>query len=542
MTMHDVELVEPDDAPTAASASEPSLLDRVRRRPRWLAAGAAVVVGLVSFQVVSDRRVRAADDARAAALADVPYVLDPVDPAFPVLVQGSYSWEDGGVPPVVSAFVGGGAPVADVLVTGTSGSSRSREAHLVAIDPATAEVVWDTAFAAPVEGATDAGGWCWAPEVPDAATARCVVRWQLPTADDSGLWQDLAAVVEVDASDGDVVRRTDLPVGATLGTGAWGMVVGTLDGSRLTLDASRWDGSHLWTRTLEMPRRTADDQTFLNLMVVEERLLVSDSMGGAGWVLSTTDGTLLRTLDDGTGSGMTRLLSTGAVVVDDPELASDEPRGDVPAMLVRPDGSEVPFDGDHVEWVGLDDGTLGDALLTGTAAAPGYARTRGGTAVPSAEADGSVARLRGPDGTVRWEVPGLDVLVAIAVDGLVVARTSDEVAAVDARTGRVRWRVATSGDGSSINGLLTDGRVILVADGTQLDALSYRGERLWSVHVRDAGDEHVVAPGPAPTPAPTGAEGLTGDQVQWIASPSGRLALGVMTGDGDRQEYLVFGR
>ncbi|QHT57270.1 PQQ-binding-like beta-propeller repeat protein [Cellulomonas sp. H30R-01] len=196
-------------------------------------------------------------------------------------------------------------------------------------------------------------------------------------------------------------------------------------------------------------------------------------------------------------------------------------------------------------WTIVDDGTLGDALLTGTAASTVVTRTRGGETVPGDEPDGSVARLREPDGSVRWEVPGLDVRTAMAVDGLVVARTEDEVVAVDARTGHVRWRVAVPSEGGSVYQLLTDGRVILASRGTQLDALSFQGDRLWSVHVEPTGERHVVVLGPAPTPGPTpdpaATEALGGDEVTWNASPDGRLVLGVMDLHGDGQDYVVFG-
>lgn len=542
--MRHVDLVETDDPSTPAQDEDPSFLDRVRRRPRWLVAGATVVAGLVAYQLVSDHRLRVQDDARAAALADVPLVLDPVDPAFPVFLRGSYSWRDGDVPPEVSAYLGMGVPVADVLVTGTSGSGGATEARLVALDPANAEPVWETTFAPPVEGALDGGSWCWSPEDEAATSLRCVVHWQLPPSADApadGLWTDVTAIVEVAGADGRVLRRTDLPAGAMLGTGPWGTVVGTRDGARLTLAASEWDGTTRWTRTLDLPEVGPD--TYVSIMAVEDRVLATVGPDDAGWLLSADDGATLTTLEGHGGLwGQTTLRPDGSVVVTDPERATDEPTGDVPVMLVRPDGTEVPFDGDHLEWVGLDDGTLEDALLTGTAASPSSTRTRGGEPLPADPAadDGSVARLREPDGSVRWEVPGLDVLAAIAVDGLVVARTPDELAAVDARTGRVRWRVPMPGDGVSVHQLLTDGRVILAARGAQLDAISYRGERLWSVHVQDAGEEHVVRPGPAPTPAPTGADVAFGDEVTWMASLSGRLALGVSDQDGERQEYVVF--
>lgn len=545
--MRDVELVETDDARTPAAERAPSFLDRARRRPRWIAAGAAVVVALVGYQLVSDRRLRAQDDARAAALADLPYVLDRVDPSFPVFLQGTYSWDDEGIEPVAAAYLGRGVPVDGILVAGAPGA-RAGEARLVGVDEATADVVWQTVLQAPQPGATQADAWCGDPGTSGGTTARCVVRWQLPPepgpASDA-LWVDVAVMVEVDGASGSVLRRTDVPAGAVLGTGSWGTVVGTRDGARVTLDAAEWDGTHRWTRTLDL--QDADDETYLTIALVEDRVLLADASDYSGWVLSADDGTTLTTLEGTPGGwGGATLLPGGGVVVADPSLAGDEPTGDPAAMLVRPDGTEVPFDGDHQEWVSLDDGTLGDALLTGSAAAQVFTRTRAGVAVPDDEPDGSAVRLREPDGSVRWEVAGLDVRTAIAVDGLVVARTADEVVAVDARTGRVRWRVEVPSEGSSMYQLLTDGRVILASRGAQLDALSFRGDRLWSAHAEDAGEEHVVVPGPARTPAPTETgtptESLAGDDLVWSATVTGRLLLGVTDPLAGRREYVVFGR
>ncbi|MDC7122672.1 PQQ-like beta-propeller repeat protein [Cellulomonas fimi] len=542
--MRDVELVETDGAPAPASDVEhtPSFLDRVRRRPRWLAAGAAVVVALVGYQLVSDQRVRAQDDARAAALADVPFVLDPVDPAFPVFLEGSWSWEEG-APPVVAAFLGRGVSVSGLLVSGGEGAGTG-EARLAGVDPSTAEVVWETTLPTPQPGAVHSDAWCSEPESADATSVRCVLRWQVPPAADAtpdALWTDLAVVVEVDGADGSVLRRTDVPAGASLGTGPWGMVVGTLDGTRVTLDATGWDGTPRWTRTLDLVE--VGEETYLSVLVVDDRVLVADAPEYAGWVLSADDGRTLLTLEGTRGGwGGATLLPGGAVLVADSGRPQVGPGGQRAEMLVLTDGTEVSLDGDHREWVGVDDGTLGDALLTGTAASPTVTRTRGGETLPSDEPDGSVARLREPDGSVRWEVPGLDVQTAIAVDGLVVARTSDEVVAVDARTGRVRWRLAVPSDDSSMYQLLTDGRVILAARGAQLDAISFRGEPVWSAHVQPQGDGRVVVPGPAPTPGPTETAAPAVDQVMWNASTSGRLVLGVMTDDGEGQEYVVFGR
>lgn len=552
VTMRDVDLVETDDTPAEAPAGErePSFLDRVRRHPRWLAAGAAVVVALVAFQVVSDRRVQAQDDARAAALADVPFVLDPVDPSFPVFLHGTYSWDDEGIPPAVSAYLGMGVPVAGVVVTGTQGSGTG-DSTVVGLDPATGEPVWETAIAAPADGTLGRGAWCSLPDDPDGTTTRCTAYWQAavpPRQPDGELgWtyrslSDLTSFVEVDATDGTVLRRTDVPVGATVGVAAWGLVVGTVDGTTLTLEAADWDDEQRWTRVLDLPQ--PDELSYLSIAAVEDRVLVTTGASGFGWVLDAHDGSEATTLrgDPESRSGGSTLLPSGAVVTDDPVFTSDEMSGDSPAMLVLRDGTEVPLDGDHLAWVGLDDGTLGDALLTGTTGSTRYVRERdGGTAPTPAAADGSVARLREPDGSVRWEVPGLDVSTAIAVDGVLVARTDDEVVAVDARSGQVRWRTATpDGDAGYLHQLLTDGRVILVPRGTQLDALSFRGERLWSVHVARAGEGHVVRPGPAPTPAPTGVATATGDQISWIGSPSGRLALGISDFSGSVDEYLVF--
>ncbi|GEM_PF-680045 len=554
--MRDVDLDESTAAPAddGPAPPDPSFLERVRRHPRWLAGAAVTVVALVGYQLVSDRRVQAADEARAASLADLASVLDPVDPTFPVLQHRTSSSDGEEIPAEVAAYLGGAALAGGVLVSSTLGLMEG-DARLFGVDPATAEQVWQTTVEPPEPGASRGGAWCWPQDASQALSVssegtavRCVVTWMLASSPEqdvsrsSRLGNQATALLQVDATDGTVRHRIDLPVDSTLGQGAWGVVSGTVADARVTLESTRWDGTARWTRTLDMP--SADGRSSLSVSVVGDRVLVADGYDASGWVLSADDGSTLAALPGGAqeAMGLATLLPTGAVVVADPAFAPTGPSAERAAMLVRPDGTVVSFDGDHQERVDLDDGTLRDALLTGTAA-PEVGGVRLGEDQPSTP-PGAVVRLREADGTVRWQVPGLDVLTAIAVDGLVVVRTVDEVAAIDARSGDVRWRSSAVHDGvetAQVSPLLTDGRVILVAHGAQLDALSFRGEPVWSAYVEDVGDEHVVRPGPAPNPAPSGAAAVEGDALGWFAAASGHLGLAVYDSGAQTEEHFVFG-
>ncbi|AEE47250.1 PQQ-binding-like beta-propeller repeat protein [Cellulomonas fimi] len=545
--MRDVDLVETSDASSEEPTPPhvPSFLARVRRHPRWLAAGAVVLVGLVGYQVVSDGRLRAQDDARAAALADVPLVLDPVDPQLPVLHHGTYTWDGDGPELAVLAQLGYGAEAAGVSVVSSQGVAGAPDVRLAGFDSSSGEPVWETPVPAPRGGLTGGGGWCSSGDQSasaDATAVRCVVRWQAPAPvqpqDDSGVYPEAVSIVQVDATDGSVLHRDDLPPGALYGTGPWGTVVGAIDAAtgtaRLTLEASAWDGTARWTRVLDLP--TAVDPSFVWINGDEEHVLVVDGDGGGGWVLSADDGTTVLEIPGSEGGGSSpTLLASGAVLVPDPAFPGSDPTsGEVAQMLLRPDRPAVSFDGDRVVWVGIDDGTVGDAILT---AARAQGRDRGDLLGKGA------LRLRSPDGSVRWEIPGLDIGTALAVDGLVVGRTADHVVAVDARTGAVRWRspVQPVEDGFA-RGLLTDGRVILVPSGAQLDAFTFRGERVWSVHVEADGDGHAVRTGPVPT-ASTGSTVVPGgNRVSWSTSLAGRLTLAIDDSSTAGQEFFVFGR
>lgn len=552
--MRDVDLVETSDVSSeeATPGHVPSFLARVRRHPRRLAAGVVVVVGLVGYQVVSDQRLRAQDDARAAALADVPLVLDPVDPDFPVLHHGTYTWDGDGPELAVLAQLGYGAEAGGVSVVSSQGIVGEPDVRLAGFDASSGEPVWETAVPAPVTGLIGGGGWCSAadePQSPDATAVRCVVHWQVPASaqspDGDGADAEVAAVLQVDATDGSVLRRDDLPPDAVYGTCPWGVVVGTTEATtgtvRLTLQASGWDDSLRWTRVLDLPATV--EPPFLWIYGDADRVLVADGDGGGGWLLSADDGTTVLELPDGddAGPGPT-LLPSGAVLVADPAFGGVDPAtGESARMLLRRDGTAVSLDGDHALWLGIDDGTIGDALLT-TADAPEAASPPEARGRNAGSSDGPVLRLRGPDGAVRWEAPGIGIGQALALDGLVVGRTADEVVAVDARTGAVRWRsrVQPVEDGFG-RGLLTDGRVILVPSGAQLDALTFRGEHVWSVHVEASGDGHAVRSGPVPTASPASMVVPGANRVSWSTSLAGRLTLAIDDTSAAGQEFFVFG-
>jgi outer membrane protein assembly factor BamB len=135
---------------------------------------------------------------------------------------------------------------------------------------------------------------------------------------------------------------------------------------------------------------------------------------------------------------------------------------------------------------------FGHALPAALAGAP--ARVGGRTAVVAPLADGTLRRV-GPDGTTAWEVGfGAPLSDATAVAGTVyVGSATEQVIAVDAATGEVRWR------GRLANTVFTAPRVV---DGTvyvggadyylyAFDAAD--GTRIWRTETANA-----VTGGPLP--------------------------------------------
>ncbi|QCB92395.1 PQQ-binding-like beta-propeller repeat protein [Cellulomonas shaoxiangyii] len=521
MTLHDVELVE-DDEPAAPAArdEEPAARAWLRRHPGVVVALAVVLVGAVGTGVLLEHRTRQRDADRVAALQEVPGVLRPVDPALPVAQHLTWSATDG--PSVENQALLAGVQVGDVTVVGDWDSGPDA---VVAGVGAQGEQLWRTTVPPPDRVDRQQGSYasCTEPlqdspprdrERPRELTAdvvACVVQWSRPvdaaTAPD-GRVPTVVALLELDPSDGRVVHRADQPDDASVTRVPGGWVTSLHGDDDVVVRLLAGDGTPRWSTTLPLPG--AEEYPWSHATVRDDRVLVM--MEGGSALLALPDGAVLARYPGGGGGGG-MILPGGSV------LLHDSTGGVRPAAhLHRPDGTATDLDGESLGWVAVDDGSLGDVLLT------------------SGEGEDARTTLRDVDGAVRWRVDG-ELRSALVVDGSVLAAVGDELVRLDGSDGHARWRVALSHEDVQ---LMTDGAVVLATSPTRIDAWTYDGAPTWSGQVRrEDGGVTVRAGTPAPSPSsgrPRGGGGGT----WWVALRDGRLALQVLSGDGD-EEVLVLG-
>lgn len=527
MALRDVELVE-DEPEHPAGHAEPAARSWLRRHPAVVAAVVGALLVAVGAGAALELRARQRDAARAEALRDVPGVLEPVDPAFPV--RARVALVEGRLPPEHQALLSG-VRAGGTTVTGLW--SGSEEAVVVGVDDGS--VVWRTVVAPP-DGASTGGTaqvWCDAARpldpaagarpAPTPGTVGCVATWSLDAAPGAdGVVPTLVTAVEVDPGDGRVVHRVDLPrdTSGTRVDDGWvsvGLEAGP-DGPRtgdLVVRLLADDGTPRWTTRLPPPQDVS--YPWSSATARGDRVLVLHP--GGATLLDRRDGTVVRRHDvpDLNGGG---LRPDGSLIVHAQPPASDVDAPDQRVDLFLPDGTAVDPDGDALVPVVVDDGSLGDVLLT------------------TGAGDDARTRLRGADGRARWDVAGA-VRSALAVEGSVVALRGDELVRLDGDDGRVLWRAALPAGGGDRQ-LLTDGAVLLVTGARRVDAWTFDGAPAWSGHVRVEDGSLAVVPG-APAPSPSGARPSGGlPEVWWSATPDGRLTVQTFAGRGS-EEVLVLG-
>ncbi|WP_196250777.1 PQQ-binding-like beta-propeller repeat protein [Cellulomonas sp. JZ18] len=511
MALRDVELVEevpPEPGPTGRDDVRPPW----RRHPRRTAAVAAVLVVAVAAAVGLELRTRADDAARVSALRAVPGVLGPVDPALPVARRLT---ADDAAGQVLAMALLHGVRAGGVTVTGGQDGSRG---VVVGVDLGTGAEVWRTALPARGhEGDVElAHVWCTASQEDVTASRQgrrhpvedglvgCVSTWR-PRVDDAAVLDgttDVPTLFAVDPVDGRARQVAELPAGASTTRVDDGWVVVSAADGPVVVEHRGDDGASRWRTVLEGARSAPPPWS--GPVVGRGAVLVTTPDDGA-WLLGLSDGSVARRLPDARGTGGL-VLPGGDVVV------AERGQGEGPGVLHRADGTSDDLDGEVLVPVEVDDGSLGDVLLT----------SRGSLSVT----------LRRPDGAVVWRADA-PLTQAMVVDGTVVGVTAGEVVRLDGDDGATRWR-ARRPLVDPYPYLLTDGAVVMLATTGGVDAWTFDGEPAWAGRPdRTSAEPRLRAVAPDPSPPPVGEEAPL--DVFWAVTPDGRLLAQVA------EQLLVLG-
>ncbi|GAA2719161.1 outer membrane protein assembly factor BamB family protein [Cellulomonas aerilata] len=421
----DVELVEDVEAPEVAPVPPPPpLLTRVPRRVRWVVASAVVLA--VAATTVTDRLADAAVDARLDGVAGLSV---PLDRSLPV------AWQLPGT--AVLGAIGGTLVVRDSApdrtlgvdaVTGTVRWERDGPCDVVPVGtrppPALVQAVR-------LEDRPDDVLLCVDPAGPrDAAGS------------DDGRPTRTARVL--DPATGDLLRSIDVDGGGSLATVGADLV-------RVDVAPDNHGEVTRWSLTTGRPRwshRTPDV------------LPPSDSWGSYvdDEVVRLDIGPWSLTLDARTGRRVERVppsplgtgVTLGPVALPDGLQATsrlDREGGTRTTVAAAGGRVRATFAG-LVLSPSVDDGSAPDLVVV----------TRSGRGDPPA-----LVGVDPADGTTRWtaDVPPTQVLV---VAGLLVVRDDAGALALDARTGRPRWRSTGGGGATFAEGMVTDGRRLLTVD------------------------------------------------------------------------------
>src|SRR5450830_22513 len=454
--MQPVELSDPTDpdgaGPDAPGSSEHGGADA---RPRWsrgrrwaLAVLAALVVGLVSTQMVLDARERA----RLAHLATVPGVLAPLDASVGAL----WSTDDGAT---LSALDGGS--VGDLRVGGYVDELGQRSVR--AVRTRTGQVVWSTVLNGPLATGPQAFGGAPLCSMNDQAeTPRrllCLVNNGMSELSADGHRSTTAStsarLVALDPATGEQQAQRDVPASASRDVGLLGglaVVASRSDAGHLVVTAAepltgdvRWQFESPEPLAPALPDGSVADASGISVEVVADRVAVSAS-GGELWVFSGTGDVLYQAAAERTTGLQESRPGLLTVVRSGPAGAS----GQSTTILSHEGKTGATFDEPPLYFT-ADDGTL-----------PGLLFTVG---------DGPLARDV-TTGKLVWTSPGqvdrgallLGMRAdhsAVLIDGrLYVMGYGRRLVALDAATGASLWEQRITQSASSQ--IFTDGSSLLV--------------------------------------------------------------------------------
>jgi hypothetical protein len=449
----------------------------LRDARRWWPVAAALSLVVAAATVVADRR----ESARLAALADVPGVLAPIDGRVAEL------WRDDGVQDAgLSAFAG--------RLLGVQ-NHPDGSIDVVALDPLTGKVAWRTA--ARPAGASGSGARCAFPSSPRPIhdvtvhqVVACVVVDATATiagyAGGKVTYPTEARMLVVDATSGAVLSDNPTDPRTTVASIGTDLVIGRVDA----------DGHIRVSRT--DPRGTAVRWTFVGpnpvgraafasvrVGVVGDLVTVSalDSVyyadqrsGGSSWVLSG-GGDVIRSL---TADPSTGLSGTLDVLFGGKALAETAPGASTTATTIidRATGRSFTADASPLA-ASPDDGSLAGLVLM---------QSPGGDLLIGYDL---------ASGRPLWTVPGTGGETVI-IDGRIIQAGADGLKSIDGHTGETIWatrieppNVGAQGDPTAASALLTDGRLVLLAQPGPTGGVIFSayglddGAPLWTSDVAD---------------------------------------------------------
>lgn len=441
--MQDVELVDVvTDLPLLPPARDPDAdaahARRVARRRRlvrrWWPVPAVLAGALVAAQLVADAR----EHDRVAARQEVPGVLRTVEPGLPAVRRYDQT---------IASVVLSGVVAGDLRV-GVASPPWDAARELVALDRA-GDQVWSTSLEDPDLGAPDTGmdyPTCAADAEP-VAVVRCLVldRTAADAPDDSGTWTPVeptaARLVALDVDDGAVRGSRQVPpMSGWGGQGTVQVLASVADG---TLRVTAWDtaadrggpddpgAAPLWRTDVALDGGGATQQLAYppGVTVTPERVLVQGDLGS--WSFAAADGRLQVAERDYLSVSRTGYLAaaTGAGV-----------------RLLGDDGGTVAELPGAPLYLTVDDGSVPGVELIATSGPDGRA-----IAAVDVESGADVWSAPHP----RWTESSV-----VLLEGVLYGADQDAVWAVDAATGRERWRTVLDVTGESA--LMTDGRSLLV--------------------------------------------------------------------------------
>ncbi len=477
--MRTVELVEVDDAGVRAegpddaagpdvahrralpSSARPGRRGGRRRVRRWGAVVAALAVVAGTASVAQDRR----EDARLAAVGDLPGALDPVDGALTEIWSSDQRlWS-----PLW--------PVDGVLVGVSDTWDGSRDVVVVGLDLRTGRTRWSTTVV-PSTTTPIGGVRCVVPDAPAGGgeadrVVVCVSIDELgPDPQEMSLLEPRRArLLVLDPTTGDLLDERDVdPTTSVAALGADVVLKDVSeDGRSRVTRRDPVEGRVRWTFTA--PRSTVPPG--YSPVRVEDGLVLVP--GEAGWVLDADGGVVHAWRAGRPAVGGWIDVSRGRVLV--------AAMRDLLASLLVTDlrsGRSFQTDGYPLTPT-VDDGSTGELVP-----------------VQSATGDGMVAHDLG-SGRPVWSVPGSDGGGVLVLDGRVVRAEPDVLRAVDAQTGATAWSVPAKGGGPY--GLFTDGSVLVRGerDGQGQGVLVGRnlddGRLRWTTALDDGLEELVEADG-----------------------------------------------